>query len=230
MLDFAVDEMVQIYGGYGFIEEFPAARAYRDARINRIFEGTNEINRLLIPDTLLRRAMKGDLPLLEAVQQVSKNLLAPLPLLREGTDDSLQVEQQLLARGKHALLLCAGTAVQTFQTHLAEQQEILGYVADMIIAVYAAESVLLRTLKHLQQTKHAADRLWLDLARGWCRQLPETLDRLGSAVLAAAVEGDMLHTQLAAVKKLTRSVPCNSVALKRRVAAVALEAERYPLG
>jgi alkylation response protein AidB-like acyl-CoA dehydrogenase len=230
MLDFAVDEMVQIYGGYGFIEDFPAARAYRDARINRIFEGTNEINRLLIPDTLLRRTMKGQLPLLEAVQQVSKNLLAPLPLLRDGDPTSLHVEQQLLERCKQALLLCAGTAAQAFQTHIAEQQEVLGAIADMVIEVFAAESVLLRTLKQLQHVKQESDHLWLDLAHGWCRRLPETIERLGSAVLAAAVEGDMLHTQLAALKKLTRWVPYNSVALKRRVAAAALEVERYPLG
>jgi alkylation response protein AidB-like acyl-CoA dehydrogenase len=230
MLDFAVDEMVQIYGGYGFIEDFPAARAYRDARINRIFEGTNEINRLLIPDTLLRRAMRGQLPLLEAVQQVSKNVLAPLPLLREGDPTALQVEQQLLARCKQALLLCAGTAVQTFQQQIAEQQEVLGSIADMVIEVYAAESVLLRTLKHLHQKLPESTQLCLDLARGWCRHLPDIIDRLGSTVLAAAVEGDSLHTQLAALKKLTRSVPYNSVVLKRRVAAAALEAERYPLG
>ena len=230
MLDFAVDEMVQIYGGYGFIEDFPAARAYRDARINRIFEGTNEINRLLIPDTLLRRAMRGQLPLLEAVQQVSKNVLAPLPLLREGDPTALQVEQQLLARCKQALLLCAGTAVQTFQQQIAEQQEVLGSIADMVIEVYAAESVLLRTLKHLHQKLPESTQLCLDLARGWCRHLPDIIDRLGSTVLAAAVEGDSLHTQLAALQKLTRSVPYNSVVLKRRVAAAALEAERYPLG
>jgi Acyl-CoA dehydrogenase, C-terminal domain len=120
MFDFAVDKMVQIYGGDGFIEDFPAARAYRDARINRIFEGTNEINRLLIPDILLCRILKGQLQLLEAVQQVSKNVSAPLPLLREGDPTSLQVEQQLLARGKQALLLCTGTAVQTFQQQIVE--------------------------------------------------------------------------------------------------------------
>jgi alkylation response protein AidB-like acyl-CoA dehydrogenase len=230
MLDFTVDEMVQIYGGYGFIEGFPAARAYRDARINRIFEGTNEINRLLIPDTLLRRTLKGQLPLLEAVQQVSKNVLAPLPLLREGDPTSLQVEQQLLARCKQALLLCVGAAVQTFQQQIVEQQEVLGCIADMVIEVYAAESVLLRTLKHLHQKPPESAQLCLDLARGWCRQLPGKIDYLGSTVLSAAVEGDSLHTQLAALKKLTRSVPYNSVALQRRVAAAALEAEGYPLG
>jgi hypothetical protein len=229
MLDFVVDEMVQIYGGYGFIEDFPAARAYRDARINRIFEGTNEINRLLIPDTLLRRTMKGQLPLLEAVQQVSKNLLAPLPLLRDGDPTSLQVEQQLLERSKQALLLCVGTAAQTFHMDIAEQQEVLGAMADMVIAVYAAESVLLRTMKHFPHASSETAQLWLDVTRGWCRHLPETIDRLGSMILAAAVEGDMLTTQLAALKKLTRSIPYNSVALKRRVAAAALAVERYPL-
>jgi alkylation response protein AidB-like acyl-CoA dehydrogenase len=229
-LDFVVDEMVQIYGGYGFIEDFPAARAYRDARINRIFEGTNEINRLLIPDTLLRRAMRGQLPLLEAVQEVSKNLLAPLPPLRDSDATPLQMEQYLLERCKHALLLCAGTAVQAFRDEIAEQQEVLGLIADMVIEVYAAESVLLRTLKHGLGVEGAYDQLRLDLARGWCRQLPGKIERLGSTVLTTVAEGDTLSTQLAALKKLTRSIPSNSIALKRRVAAATIEAERYPLG
>jgi len=228
MLDFVVDEMVQIYGGYGFIEEFPAARAYRDARINRIFEGTNEINRLLIPDTLMRRAMRGQLALMEAVQQVSSNLLAPLPPLQDNGDMPLHGERQLLERGKTALLLCAGVAVQTFDTEIAEQQEVLGLLADMSIALYAAESALLRTLKHL--TSGTSDQLRLDITRAWCSALPETIERLGSTVLAAAVEGDALHIPLAALRKLTRVTPMNRVALKRRIATAAIESERYPLG
>src|SRR5262249_19564899 len=124
MIDFVVDEMVQIYGGYGFIEDFPAARAYRDARIYRIFEGTNEINRLLIADTLLRRALRGELPLMQAAQQMSGTVFAPLAPLAASDPASLQVEQQLLERSKQALLLCAGTAVQRFQRELEEQQEI----------------------------------------------------------------------------------------------------------
>jgi alkylation response protein AidB-like acyl-CoA dehydrogenase len=230
VLDFVVDEMVQIYGGYGYIEEFPAARAYRDARINRIFEGTNEINRLLIPDTLLRRAMRGQLPLLQAVQQVSQHLLAPLSPLRESAEAPLQVEQHLLERCKQALLMCAGTAVQRFQKEIAEEQEILGLIADMAIAIYAAESVMLRTMKQMQRQDGTSDQLRLDLTRGWCRTLPEKIERMGSTALAAAAEGDMLATQLAALKKLTRCIPSNLIALKRRVAAAAIEAERYPLG
>lgn len=229
-LDFVVDEMLQIYGGYGFIEEFPAARAYRDARINRIFEGTNEINRLLIPDTLLRRAMKGQLPLLPAVQAVAKNLLAPLAPLRESADEPLLVEQHMLARCKQAVLLSAGSAAQTFQAEIAEQQEILALIADMVIDVYAAESVLLRTLKHLQEAPSETDGLRLDVTRAWCRGLSERIEHMGSAILVATVEGDSLSTQLAGLKKLTRSVPYNTVAVKRRIAAAAIEAERYPLG
>jgi alkylation response protein AidB-like acyl-CoA dehydrogenase len=229
-LDFVVDEMLQIYGGYGFIEAFPAARAYRDARINRIFEGTNEINRLLIPDTLLRRAMKGQLPLLPAVQAVAKNLLAPLAPLRESVDAPLLVEQHMLARCKQAVLLSAGSAAQTFQTALAEQQEILALIADMVIDVYASESVLLRTLKHLQEAASETDAFRLDVTRAWCRGLSERIEHMGSAILAATVEGDGLSTQLAGLKKLTRSVPYNTVAVKRRIAAAAIEAERYPLG
>ncbi len=229
-LDFVVDEMLQIYGGYGFIEDFPAARAYRDARINRIFEGTNEINRLLIPDTLLRRAMRGQLPLMEAVQQVAKNLLAPLPPLRDSDEASLQVEQQSIERCKQAWLMCAGTAVQRFEKDIAEQQEILGLVADMAIDIYAAESALLRTLKGIQARDGSPDQLRLDLARGCCRALPGKIERMGSILLAAAAQGDMLSTQLAALKKLTRTPPYDLIALQRRVAAVAIEAERYPLG
>lgn len=229
-LDFVVDEMVQIFGGYGFIEEFPAARGYRDARINRIFEGTNEINRLLIPDTLLRRAMKGQLPLLQAVQDVAKNLFAPLPLLREHEDQPLETERQMLERCKQAMLLCAGTAAQTFHTDIAEQQEILGLIADMVIHIYAAESALLRTLKHQEGNHGVPEPLRLDLARGCCRVLPEQIERMGSALLAGTAEGDALSTQLAALRKLTRAVPFNMIALRRRVASAALEAEGYPMG
>jgi hypothetical protein len=224
-LDFVVDEMVQIYGGYGFIEDFPAARAYRDARINRIFEGTNEINRLLIPDTLMRRASRGQLPLMEAVQQVTTNLLVPLPPLLDREDTPLEVEKHLVARSKQATLLCAGVAVQRFQQDIAAQQEILGLIADMAIEIYAAESALLRTLKALARGNATALRL--DMTQVWCRTLPEKIERLGTTILAAAAEGDALTTPLAALKKLTRTTPVNSVALKRRVAAGVIASERY---
>ncbi len=229
MLDVAVDEMVQIFGGYGFIEESPAPRAYRDARINRIFEGTNEINRLLIPDTLMRRAMRGQLPLMEAVQQVVGNLLAPLSPLTESVDNPLQLEQQIIERCKQAALLCAGVSVQTFQQELAEQQEILGFIADMAIELYAAESALLRTAKYLASGDDASKGLRLDITRSWCRELPEKIERLGAKALAASAEGDALATPLAALKKLTRVTPVNGVTLKRNVAAAVIEAERYPL-
>ncbi|GIX46980.1 MAG: acyl-CoA dehydrogenase [Candidatus Tectimicrobiota bacterium] len=226
-LDAAVDEMVQIYGGYGYMEEFPAARAYRDARINRIFEGTNEINRLLILDTLQRRASRNRLPLFDALQRVGKTLLAPLPPLQDSEAAPLQVEQQLVERGKQAVLLCAGAAVQAFGTELAEQQEVLALLADMIIAVYAAESVVLRTLKRCPSGE---DDPRLAAARLWGRELPQRLAHLGSAVLAASAQGDTLQTQLAALQKLTRVTPVNSVALRRRIAAAALAAQGYPFG
>jgi alkylation response protein AidB-like acyl-CoA dehydrogenase len=229
MLDFVVDEMVQIFGGYGFIEESPAPRAYRDARINRIFEGTNEINRLLIPDTLMRRAMRGQLPLMDAVQQVVANLLVPLSPLAERDDDPLQLEQQMIERCKQATLLCAGVSVQTFQQELAEQQEILGFIADMAIELYTAESALLRTRKYLDGEDHQSRSLRVDMTRSWCRELPDKIERLGTKALAASAEGDALATPLAALKKLTRVTPVNSVALKRQVAATIIEAERYPL-
>jgi alkylation response protein AidB-like acyl-CoA dehydrogenase len=230
MLDYVVDEMVQIYGGYGFIEEFPAARAYRDARINRIFEGTNEINRLIIPDTLMRRSMRGQLPLIEAVQQVAGNLLAPLPPLPASAATSLDVEQQLLARAKHALLLCAGVAVQRFEQAIAEEQEVLGNLADMAIEIYAAESAWLRTRKYLDGNDESAAQLRLAMTRAWCSDLPAKMLCYGSTILAASAAGDALHTPLAALRKLTRATPINSVALRRQVAAITLESERYPLG
>jgi alkylation response protein AidB-like acyl-CoA dehydrogenase len=229
MLDFVVDEMVQIFGGYGFIEASPAPRAYRDARINRIFEGTNEINRLLIPDTLMRRAMRGQLPLMDAVQQVVGNLLAPLAPLAASDDQPLQLEQQMLVRCKQATLLCAGISVQTFQQELAEQQEILGLIADMAIELYAAESALLRTLKYLNGGDAKSGTLRLDMTRSWCRELPDKIERLGTNALAASVEGDALAMPLAALKKLTRVTPVNGVVLKRQVATAIIEAERYPL-
>jgi alkylation response protein AidB-like acyl-CoA dehydrogenase len=228
-LDFVVDEMVQIFGGYGFIEESPAPRAYRDARINRIFEGTNEINRLLIPDTLMRRAMRGQLPLMDAVQQVVENLLMPLSPLTEREDSPLQLEQQMMERCKQAALLCAGISVRTFQQELTEQQEILGFIADIAIELYAAESALLRTRKYLDGGDDRSSALRLDMTRSWCRELPEKIERLGAKVLAASAEGDALATPLAALKKLTRVTPVNGVALRRRVATAIIEAERYPL-
>jgi alkylation response protein AidB-like acyl-CoA dehydrogenase len=229
MLDFVVDEMVQIYGGLGFIEEAPAARAYRDARINRIFEGTNEINRLIIPDTLMRRARRGQLALMEAVEQVSRQILAPLPRLVERDDEPLYVEHQLIERAKQAALLCAGMAVQRYQEELAEQQEILGMIADMVVEIYAAESALLRTLKCHAMDNRQPDDFRLNVTRVWCRDLPGKIERLGATALAACVEGDALATPLAALKKLTRVIPVNIVALKRRVAATMIETERYPL-
>ncbi len=228
-LDLAVDEMVQIYGGYGFIEESPAPRAYRDARINRIFEGTNEINRLLIPDTLMRRANRGQLPLMQAVEQVVGNLLAPLSPLMEHDDNPLHLEQQMIERCKQAALLCAGISVQTHQQALAEQQEILGFIADMTIELYAAESALLRALKHHAGGDEHANALRLDMTRSWCRELPEKIERLGTQTLAASVEGDALSMPLAALKKLTRVTPVNGVTLKRNVAEALIGAERYPL-
>ncbi|MDH3598473.1 MAG: acyl-CoA dehydrogenase family protein [Candidatus Tectomicrobia bacterium] len=229
MLDFVVDEMVQIYGGLGFIEESPAPRAYRDARINRIFEGTNEINRLIIPETLMRRAMRGQLPLMDAVQQVTQNLLAPLPPLMDSDDDPLHVERQLIERCKQGALLCAGVVVQRYQQELAEQQEVLGMIADMAIEIYTAESALLRTLKCLSSEAGDPDGFRLDMTRAWCRALPEKIERLGASTLAASAEGDALTTPLAALKKLTRVIPANTVAMKRRVAAIMIDAERYPL-
>src|SRR6266545_2586764 len=147
ILDYAADETLQIHGGYGYTEEFPAARAYRDSRINRIFEGTNEINRLFIPGLLMRRAQRGRFPLVAAITKVTKELLDMTPLEDSTGGDELATARALLVNAKKLALFVAGVAFQKFGEKLIEEQEIVASISDIIIDVYLAESALLRTLK-----------------------------------------------------------------------------------
>ena len=167
--------------------------------------------------------------MMEAVQKVAGNLLAPLSPLTESDDAPLQIESQLIERCKQAALLCAGVAVQRFEKSIAEQQEVLGLIADMTIELYAAESALLRTQKYLDSGEGETEGLRLDMTRAWCRELPEKIERFGATLLAASVEGDALTTPLAGLKKLMRVTPINTVTLKRQVAAAATATTRYPL-
>ena len=227
ILDYIVDEFVQVLGGYGYHEEYPAARAYRDSRINRIFEGTNEINRLLIVDMLFKRAMKGKLALLPAAKGVADELMSATPSLSAPATETLAAEEALVAAAKKAFLFAAGVAAQKYMTRLGEEQEIVGALADVVMDVFASESCLLRA------RKIAAGNGKADLAAAMTQVfVHDALDRVeknARTVLAACEEGDMLRTQLAMLRRLLKREPVNSVALRRQVAAAVIEQGRYPL-
>ncbi len=225
VLDFVVDETVQVFGGYGFIEEYPAARAYRDARINRLFEGTNEINRMVITGMLLRRAQRGQLPLVQAARAAAEELLAPLTPGEGQRSGPLATERQQVALAKKAALFAAGVALQKHATGIEEQQEILAWLADMVAEIFAMESAALRAAQAAagEETLHAL------LARGYVQEALPRLDGLARQVLAASAEGEDLRTVLAGLRRLLRYTPLNTVALQRTIADRAVEAGRYPL-
>jgi len=215
VLDYVVDEGVQIHGGYGYIQDYPIERAYRDARINRIFEGTNEINRLLIPGMLLRRALKGQLPLMQAAQRLQKELLEPS--FEEPEDLELHQVQNL----KKLALMVAGLAVQKYGQGVEEEQEVLGTVADILIDAYAAESALLRA-RRLGGLAPVLARIYL----------AQALDRAQAgalSVLPRLVEGDEARVVYSAARRLTKREPVDLVALRRQAAEAVLEAGGYPI-
>ncbi|OEF96929.1 acyl-CoA dehydrogenase [Vulcanibacillus modesticaldus] len=223
--DFVADEGVQIHGGYGFIEEYEVERAYRDSRINRIFEGTNEINRLLIPATLLRKAMKGEIPLLAAAERLQKELMTLMPFMPD--DAPLSKEKNLLSMSKKLFLMVAGLAVQKYQKEIESEQEILKNISDMIIEIYAMESAILRTLKAIGRSSIEKEELKLDMTQVYVQEAFERIADIAKTTLAAMEEGDMLKTQLSIHKKLTRNTPINTVTLKRKIAKRIIDAEKY---
>lgn len=215
VLDYVVDEGVQIHGGYGYIQDYPIERAYRDARINRIFEGTNEINRLLIPGMLLRRALKGQLPLIQAAQKLQKELLEP------SFEEPEDVELHQIAGLKKLALMVAGLAVQKYGQGVEEEQEVLGTVADILIDAYAAESALLRA-RRLGGLAPVLARIYL----------VQALDRAQAgalSVLPRLVEGDEARVVYSAARRLTKREPVDLVALRRQAAEAVLEAGGYPI-
>lgn len=222
--DFAVDEGVQIHGGYGFIQEYPIESMYRDSRINRIFEGTNEINRLLIPGTLLRKALKGDIPLMQAAQELQSQLMGMAPQTPDGSP--LGNEVLLLEQARKAFLMVGGLAVQKYQQKIEQQQEILSNLADIMIEIYAMESALLRAQKALNKNADKA-QLKVAMTQAYVNDAFGRIEALGRETLAAMEEGDMLRTQLSIFKKLVRFNPINSIGLKREIAAQVIEAEKY---
>jgi alkylation response protein AidB-like acyl-CoA dehydrogenase len=229
MMAFVADELIATMGGYGYVEEYPAERHYRDARINRIFEGTNEINRLIITGWLMKRAMAGKLPLLPAIKRVMDEVTQPPSFGDDGdAGDSLAREAAVVAAVKKMALFGAGVASQRFMTALEEQQEIMADLADMICRVYALESAVLRARKIVatgRSTAAVAAAMTGLLADEAMAQAEQATRR----VLAACAEGDMLTTQLAILRRLARSTPADTVVLSRAVAQQAIAVERYPM-
>ncbi|MCF8565275.1 acyl-CoA dehydrogenase family protein [Alicyclobacillus tolerans] len=222
-LDFVVDEAVQIHGGYGFIQDYGVERMYRDSRINRIFEGTNEINRLIIPDTLLRKAMRGEIPLLQAAQALQQEIMGMMPMADES--ETLGAEKHMLAMAKKVFLFVGGSAVQKYMQSLKDEQEILAGLANIAIEIYAVESALLRAQKALDAGKNADNKI--DMVRIYTREAFSRIESNARDVLAAMEEGDMLRTQLSVLKKLTRYTPVNAKEIKRQIAKRVIEAEKY---
>jgi len=215
ILDYVVDEGVQIFGGYGFMEEYPVARPYRDSRINRIFEGTNEINRLLITGMLLKRAMKGELPLMQKAQQ----LIGEITGFQDDADSS---DMRLVRGAKKTALFAAGIAVQKYGTAFEEEQEVIGHISDIIMQIYAMESVLLR----VQKMKEAAP-IYQDIVRTFVNDAILQIEIHAKQILAAVAEGDSLKTYLLALRKLLKHTPINTIPCRRRIAAQLLERESY---
>ncbi|MDR5682692.1 MAG: acyl-CoA dehydrogenase family protein [Armatimonadota bacterium] len=226
MLDRVVDEVVQIYGGYGYIEDYPAARAYRDSRINRIWEGTNEINRMLIVDMLTKRAMRGRLNLLPAIQRVVGDLTELSPSA-EAADGPLAEEAALVEAIKKAALFAAGVAVQKHLDQLEHQQEILAWIADLVTEAFAAESALLRAQKAHRRGAERAD-LFAAMTRAHVHAAMPRVEATARHVLAATDEGDALRTALSGLRRLLRYTPANLVALQREVADAVIRAGGYP--
>jgi alkylation response protein AidB-like acyl-CoA dehydrogenase len=219
MIDFVVDENVQIHGGNGFVHDYPAEMQYRDARVNRIFEGTNEINRLLIPGMLAKRAVKGTLPIIAAARALQDQLLSPS--LETPGEGPLDAARKAVTGMKKAALMVLGTAMQTYGNGLADQQEVLTRCADVIMDVYASESVLLRA---------AADggELHLAVAQVYVNDAAGRVEIAARDALAAMAEGDMLRVLTAALKRLMKITPVNTVALRRAIEAALAERRRYP--
>ncbi len=228
MVGFVVDETVQIYGGYGFVEEYPAERAYRDARINRIFEGTNEINRLIITGFLLKRAMSGQLPLMPAIKKLMDEVLSG-PSMGEELEGPLAEERKLVTSAKKLGLFVAGAATQKFMQAIQDQQEVMGAIADIVIETYAMESAVLRAQKIAERNGENAAALPIAMTRVYLSQAMEKIEAAARKVIAAVADGDMLRTQLAILRRLAKHEPFNTIELRQQIAQKIIERGKYTL-
>ncbi len=225
--DFVADEMVQIYGGYGYSAHYPAERAYRDSRINRIFEGTNEINRMLVPGRLMKSALSGKLALLPAAQALMDEILTPQMMGFDEEEQVLAAEQKLAANAKKVALMTLGTAAQKYMMKLGDQQEVLMGIADIIIDTYAMECAILRAQKMVAAQSEAATERYIDMTRVFCNDAVERIEARAKNTLAAMAEGDELRTLLAALRRFTKLTPMNTVVARQRIADVMIDANRY---
>jgi alkylation response protein AidB-like acyl-CoA dehydrogenase len=226
MLDFVVDEAVQIFGGYGFHEDYPVCRAYRDSRINRIFEGTNEINRMLI-QMLMKRAMGGQLALIPAAMKLADEILAG-PSFEETGDGVLAAEASVVANCKKIFLQSAGGAVQKYRDKLADEQELVAALSNIVMEIYAMESSLLRAQKAANGKGQAAAQPMIDAARVFISDAAERVEHEAKRAVAALHEGDMLTTQMSVLKRFAKRAPVDTIALRRNVAAAVQSQDRYP--
>ncbi|WP_203363021.1 acyl-CoA dehydrogenase family protein [Bacillus sp. REN10] len=225
VLDYMVDEGVQIHGGYGFMEEYEIARMYRDSRINRIFEGTNEINRLIVPGTYVRKAFKGELPLLEKAQQLQGELMMLMP--EEVGTEPLAQEKYLVKNAKKIGLVAAGLAVQKYGKALEREQEVLSNLADIVNLIYAMESAVLRTEKAIANVGEEKSKQKLLYTQIFCQEAFDEIEAHAKETLIAVEEGDNLRMMLSVLRKLTRYTPINIIAKKREAAEKIISAEKY---
>ncbi len=231
VLDYVLDENVQIHGGNGFVRDYMAERYYRDARVNRIFEGTNEINRLLIPGMLIRRALKGELGLIAAAKRLQDEVLTPsVPSSSFGSEDAGMMDEELraVAAFKKVALMVIGTAMQTYGQKLTDEQEILSYAADILIDTYASESAALRA-RQAMTSHHQHAALHEAAARTFVNDAAQRVEQAARSALAAMAEGDTLRTLLAALRRVLKVTPANTVALRRRLADAAVARGGYIL-
>jgi alkylation response protein AidB-like acyl-CoA dehydrogenase len=228
MVGYVVDETLQIYGGYGFVEEYPAERAYRDARINRIFEGTNEINRLIITGFLLKRAISGQLPLMAAIKKLMDEVLSG-PSMSEYLEGPLAEERRLVEQAKKLGLFATGAATQKYMQAIQDQQEIMGAIADMTIETYAMESAVLRAQKIAETKGEAAAAIPIAMTRVYLSQAMAKVESAARKVIAAVAEGDMLRTQIAILRRLAKHEPFNTIELRQQIAQTVIDRGKYTI-
>ncbi|MED3573760.1 acyl-CoA dehydrogenase family protein [Cytobacillus praedii] len=227
VLDYVVDEGVQLHGGYGFMEEYEIARAYRDSRINRIFEGTNEINRLLVPGTFMRKAFKGELPLFEKAMALQEELMMMMP--EEPGDAPLAQEKYLVKNAKKIGLLAAGLAAQKYGKALDQEQEVLVNIADIVSNAYAMESAVLRTEKAIEKDGAEKSKQKLLYTQIFCQEAFNKIEQDAKETLVAVETGDTLRMMLSSLRKFTRHTPINVIAKKREAAEKLIDAEKFVL-
>ncbi|MDA1093187.1 MAG: acyl-CoA dehydrogenase family protein [Acidobacteria bacterium] len=227
MIDYVLDENVQIHGGNGFVKDYPAERHYRDARVNRIFEGTNEINRLLMPGTLIRRALKGGLPLIAAAKKLQDEVMAP-PSLPGLSEAPLDDQRRAVSAFKKAAVMVLGQAMQRFGAQLTEQQEVLSWAADILIDTYAADSVVTRAAQAITEAPNTA-ALQQDAACVYVNEATNRIEAAARSALAAMFEGDDLRVNLSVLRRLLKVTPVNTVAMRRRLANAVVDRAGYML-